>query len=97
MTSIEADKKSHLQVAMLRSMNEDWSKALTEYTALADQFPGDPFILEPLSRVQHKLGMNEACAQTLAKAIQGYRTKGLYLKAAKVEAHLVNLATPVPA
>jgi hypothetical protein len=92
MNTVVYDKKSMLQVARLDDMREDWKKACKEYQLLADLFPADPFVLEPLSRVQQKLGMVAEWRKTLARAIECYKAMGLPLKAQTAETKLLRVA-----
>jgi hypothetical protein len=85
----DAETKSALiQVARLKTMNQEWDQALQQYQTLADLFPSDPFILEPLARVQQKLGMQGIWTKTLAKALQCYKSLGMTRKAELLEARL---------
>lgn len=80
-----AAKQAMLQVARLNTLSHDWKQALKQYEVLSGYYPSDPFILEPLARIQHKLGLIKDWAATISQAIRCYKALGMQRKAELLE------------
>jgi tetratricopeptide (TPR) repeat protein len=63
-----------------------WDKAIREYENLVEEFPDDPFILEPLSICFKNMGKFDKAKDYLARAIHAYSAKGHPEKRRKAQA-----------
>jgi tetratricopeptide (TPR) repeat protein len=80
-----------------------WKKAIAEYEMLYQNFPDDPFVVEPLAKCYYEDGQKDRAKDLYEKVKVLYEKKGDAIKTARLAADIAKMfggetsGTPPPA
>ena len=86
-----------LKCARVYVSTRNWPKVLAEYGALFNEFPEDPFIVEPFARANYETGEKYKAKMLYEKLKSIYESKGEAEKAARVQHDIVKMFGEQPA